>query len=238
MEIRPLDVDIVDAISPYVLSNMKRICALLCSLFIGSYAFANTITFEGRSNEAVFTTGEFLHVDGYDFALHNILGGFIVITSQSNIVESGTTKLTTGNYAEITMSKYGGGAFDLLGFDLGGSFTDPGLGFYWASAVTVTGTFAAGGSLSQAVALHTTPDYRHVTLTGFTGLSDVLFSPLPNIDSDQWTNPWRRNFSLDNLNVQASKVPDSSDTAALLSIAIVGIVSVRRFRRRLGAAAV
>lgn len=184
----------------------------------------------------VSNTGDSLTVDNYNFTLNNILGGFIGITSQSNIVESNTTKLYGANDSEIVLSKADGGAFDLLDFDVGGMFTDDPSGpfFSWASAVTVTGTFAGGGSLSETVNINQSPTYTHVTLAGFSGLSNVVFAPLPNVDADQWSNPWRRNFTLDNIEVQASRVPDSSSSVELLSIAIVGLASIRHFRRGTG----
>lgn len=210
---------------------MKRICAAL--LLIACSASADTITFEGGPYAGVFNSGDSLLVDNYKFTLNNILAGFIGITNQSNIVETNTTKLYGANDSEIIMSKSDGAAFDLLDFDVGGSFTDDPLGpfFSWASAVTVIGTFAGGGSISETVNINQSLTYTHATLGGFSGLKSVRFTPLPNVEADQWSNPWRRNFTLDNIEVQPASVPDSSSSVELLGIALAGFAAIRHFRR-------
>src|SRR5438552_3961266 len=84
-------------------------------------AYSVTITFEGKSG-LIFNSGEFLDVEEFRFTLTNVNGGFLNITSQSNIVETGTTKLFAANHSIVTLTRIDGQAFDLLSFDIGGSF--------------------------------------------------------------------------------------------------------------------
>src|SRR5262245_61869956 len=88
-------------------------------------ASATAITFEGASG-SVFTLGGFIDVTGFRFTLSatpSPSNGFETVTNQEDIIESGTTKLFAANHSEITMTRVGGGTFDLVSLDVGGSFT-------------------------------------------------------------------------------------------------------------------
>src|SRR5687767_15212760 len=99
-------------------------------------AVAGTITFEGSVGTAD-GIGAFLDVDGYRFMITggnaNAIG---FITDQNTFVEPATTKLLAANHTQVTMTKVGGGTFNLLSADIGGGWID--FPVRWASSVYVT----------------------------------------------------------------------------------------------------
>jgi len=153
-----------------------------------------------------------LAVEGYEFTLQTVPTtsvGFLVISTQDDIVESGTSKLISANRANVLFSKIDGSFFDLNQFDIGGSFTSvPGR---WASQVEVKGFLSGGGSVSHIANISDdTPVYTEVVLPStFDSLSSVLFSAISSNGSGE--NDFE--FTLDNIYVsEVSKIP----TPALL----------------------
>ena len=197
--------------------------AILPFLLIAFAAFAVAapptsaalITFEGASGFAD-DIGEFIDVDGFRFTFSaGNSNGFEVITNQDNIIEGDTTKLFAANRAEITMTMIGGGAFNLLSLDVGGSFiTSP---TRWASSVDVT-----DGSNTVNVPLPSgDPTYQSVS-PGFFNVTSVMFIPFINAGG----GPNNFEFTLDNIQVS---VPEPS---ALLLLSLGALVVLRRRQRR------
>jgi len=189
------------------------------AFFTSTSAHADTITFEGASGFAG-TPGTFFDVDGFRFTFDGPIGdGFLIIIGQSDIVEGGTTKLFAANHAQITMTKIGGGAFSLLGLDVGGSFISfPGR---WADSVDVTG----GGNTVHVPLPSNDPTYQSAN-TNFLNVMSVIFVPFqnPNHGVDNYE------YTLDNLVVGAPVVaPVPEPTAiALLGLGALGVLCYRR----------
>jgi hypothetical protein len=195
-------------------------------------AAAAPITFEGFGGNTIFgdeITGNGLQIatsDGYNFTssgdhfhFGNGLGGVPV---------NGTSILLQDRNYVINMVKAGGGAFDLLSGDFG---EDVSFGLP-ATTIRVTGTFSAGGTITQDVVLDgNSALFQNVALPGFTNLVSVTFDGIGNPSTDVVAN----GFTLDNLNVQdANVVPEP---ASIISLGIGAVCAFGAVRRRKTAAA-
>jgi len=181
-------------------------------------ASATVITFEGPPGQ-VFTVGGFIDVSGFRFTLTAApAGGFELVTGQSNIVEPGTMKLFAANHSEITMTRVGGGAFDLISLDVGGSFTTSGN--RWADHVDII----TGGNTLTVNLPSNSPTYQFAS-PNFLSVNSVLFQPFGHVGGDVVDFE----FTLDNITVVT--VPEPT-TFLLLAFGLAGLVRITRRRHR------
>jgi hypothetical protein len=206
---------------------MSRVRAFkLVSLFLFMFSAANvnatTITFEGVTGFAQ-GLGQFVDVDGFRFTLtgNTTVNGFESITSQSDVVEPGTTKLFGANHTDITMTKIGGGFFSLQSVDIGGSFIA--ANNRWASSVNVFN----GLNTVNVVLPPNDPTYQTANVN-FLNVSSVTFIPL--INAGGGANNFE--FTLDNIVIDqvGGAIPEPA-SLFLLSTGLVG-VAARRHRKR------
>ncbi len=130
---------------------------------------------------------------GSNFVSSATSGGFIfaaddVFSIQDNFSdasENDTLTLFNIGGGTITMTRDGGGVFDLLMADLGeGTLEAP------STSMLITGFFSDGGSISELLDLDgVLPDFEAVTFSGFSSLSSITFEAFGGIDR----------FSLDNI---------------------------------------
>jgi hypothetical protein len=140
---------------------------------------------------------------------------------------NGTGILLEDQNSAITMTRVGGGAFDLLSADLAqdNANDDP------ATGVIVTGFFTGGGSISTTIALPPPPNsaFQHASFVGYSNLLSVTFrgagnpSPSPNSNG----------FTLDNIGVITGTVPEPA-SLAMLGMGSLSILVYARRRRPKG----
>lgn len=138
----------------------------------------------------------------------------------------GSKRLVAFNTSTITVSRPGGGAFDLLGFDGGESWLD--MPHVWARQIQVVGQLETGGTVSQIFRLDLFKDpqkgmQQFVLGDAFHKLLSVRFSGLGATSGGP-------EFSLDNLAVQPDAVPVGAPSA--LWLAGIGLMALAAFRRR------
>lgn len=180
-------------------------------------ARAATIDFNGA-----FTNGaNFVIIGGFRFTITGgNQNGFLQINSEQGIVESDQTKLYAANHTEITMTREGDRAFNLVSLDLGGGIiADSGS---WASNVRISGgvktTDVAPGAKYQPV------------LLDFFDVKSVTFVPFMNARIESGENDYE--FTLDNIVWnEVAAVPDVGSTMPLLGLGIV-CLGVMRFGYR------
>lgn len=146
---------------------------------------------------------------------------------------NGTKRLVAFNTSTISVSRPGGGAFDLLGFDGGESWLD--MPHVWARQIQVVGLLETGGTVAQIFQLDLFKDaqkgmqpfalgerFRNLLSVSFSGLGATGGGP---------------EFSLDNLLVQPGAVAVGAPPALWLSGAgLLALAAVRR--RRISSAVV
>lgn len=112
----------------------------------------------------------------------------------------------------ITMTRSGGGTFDLGSLDAA-----TGLGtFAGTTSIDLIGTLFGGGTVSQT--LSATSTWDNYTLSGFTNLTQLVFSNMDAVAG----------ISIDNLDdTVAVAVPEPS-TIALIFLGLAGLGFVRR----------
>jgi hypothetical protein len=155
---------------------------------------------------------------GYDFTF--AAGGFgISDDGNPNFNRNTSSGLAaaafSGNGAPpvtITMSRTGGGVFDLGSFDAATGFADF-TGPYMASVI---GSISGGGTVTQDISISV--DWSNFVLTGFTNLTQVVFS-----------NADEAGISIDNLNtdVAAAAVPEPA-SILLMGLGFAGFAASRR----------
>ncbi|MCK8485503.1 PEP-CTERM sorting domain-containing protein [Aliiroseovarius sp. S2029] len=187
------------------------IAGLACGLAVGA-ANAAVIDFEEYSHTAgatPTTQGDVTSM-GYLFDsttnhthfANNFGGG-----------DSGSTFFGSDNFAgvsSLTMSRIGGGAFNLASLDLGGWF-EP------SSSLQITGNLTGGGTTSVILALGAFTTYN----LNWTGLSSVVFNSLAG-SGDQY-------FGMDNIQVAAVPVPAALPLMGG-ALALLGFAGWRRKR--------
>lgn len=138
----------------------------------------------------------------------------------------GTKRLVAFNTSTISVSRPGGAAFDLLGFDGGESWLD--MPHLWARQIQVVGVLETGGMVSQVFRLDLFKDaqkgmQQFALGDGFRNLLSVRFSGLGATGAGP-------EFSLDNLVVQGDAVTVAVPSA--LWLAGAGLLAMTAVRRR------
>jgi hypothetical protein len=177
----------------FAVKYLNVILATCFTICTSTPASALLITFEGESG---FTNeiGEFIDVAGFRFTQTGGDGsGFLIINPQSDIVEPNTTKLFGANRAEITMTKIGGEAFDLLNVDIGGSFIS--FNNRWASSVNIT----SGSNIVNVLLPSNDPTYQTAN-PNFFNVTSVSF--IPFVNTSQGQNDYE--YTLDNIEVDTA----------------------------------
>ena len=194
-------------------ARLFRTLSATILLFLGASASAAVIDFEVGFKFAD-GIGSSFDVGDYRFSLTGGQAATMLVSSQSDIVEGGTSKLFATNHSEVTMSRIDGGLFDLLSFDLGGSFVN--LPSRWASLVTATTTAGSASATPSG------PTYTNVTADLF-GIDAVSF--IPTINASGGINNFE--FTLDNIVVREAQAVPAPALAGLFLLAI-GLLARRR----------
>ena len=196
------------------------VAAAACSLCVGA-ASANEIGFNGADGFA--WAGQTLTSDGFSFlAVSQGVLAFLSVDAQPDIVGDGSRRLLAGNRTDVTMTRIGGGSFDLLGLSFGGSWLDPNMRGRWADAIEVVGKFGGGAVITQYLDLRSAPaSLQSILLNGFVGVDSVCFHPVRfdgALSSDY-------EFVLDNINVASVPEPE---TWLMLGVGLAALVLRRR----------
>lgn len=189
-------------------------------------ASAGVINFDGHDNtiygdEDPSNGVASLTLDGYVFS--NIADHFHLLGDPLNTASNGTSSFYSDRMGTLTMTRDGGGVFGLTSV----------LGYssYLADTMTITGYFAAGGSISASFAINTI-SLSLLEVSGFAGLNRVTFSANPEEPNEPW------GFGLDNVTiVDDSAVPVTVPvpeplTASLFGIALASLGLTRRYSKR------
>ena len=136
---------------------------------------------------------------------------------------NGSKRLVTANTSTITISRPGGGAFDLLQFEGGESWLD--TPHVWARQIQVVGQLEAGGAVSQIFTLEDvlTGMQQFVLGEQFRDVLSVTFSGLGATGGGP-------EFSLDNLVVEPGAL--ALDAPPGLWLLGAGLAVLAAFRRR------
>lgn len=183
----------------------KSIVAVAAAFALSAPACAGLITFEGKTGFAD-ATGEFIDVDGYRFTLSSVASGLAIVTNQTDLIESTQTKLFAGNHSIITMTRVGGGAFDLLSLDIAGSWVDPASSGRWADTVLVS----SSAGTETATLLGAAATYQNMA-PNFLNVGSVNFTPTSSRGAADFE------FVLDNLDVRDAAVVPVPSTLALIA---------------------
>lgn len=207
------------------LKTIACIAMFAASQFVASNAAASLIDFEQVADWTELTPAG-MSASGYKLARGD--GGnagafsFIIAGTGDNtgLSGNGSTRLVNFNGASVTLSAANQGAFDLFSFDGGESWF--GDEHFWADRISVVGTLAGGGTVTQTFYLdlvkHAVSGMQTFTLdASFRRLLSVTFSGIGG-------NP---EFSIDNISVKAVPEPASG---VLLLLGAAGIAAVRRRR--------
>jgi hypothetical protein len=180
-------------------------------------AYAATVTFEGHSN-TIFgdeSIGNGLAVgsnSGYNFTSSGDHFHFLNSSSYPTVPQNGTGILLEDRNYSISMTESGGGSFSLQSMNYAGDSSNVAA----ATSLVVTGFFTAGGSTSTTLGLSGST-FLFSSLTGFTGLSSVVFDGTGGGGG----------FALDNLTVSA--VPEPA-TCVLSSVGLISLFGCARRR--------
>lgn len=206
--------------------NLRPLLALAffsVLIAIPGNARADTITFDAppspgavQISSTTFQGFSFSSVDSFN---HVLSGHF------SNAVShNGTSFLVVSpNATGALVMTNGGAGFSISSFDAD-TFTH----ILGVTAITVTGTFVGGGTITQVVttdAIGDGPggaaDFQTFSLVGFNNLSAIQFSSVTP-----------RAFAIDNINVTASSAPvPEPATLLLFGSGLTGIGALARRRR-------
>lgn len=202
------------------LASQIRRAVGVALLSAGGLSHAALVDFESVTADQF---GTVINADGYRWTFS--AGGWFIGPGTAAICPScttnGTSRLTaagdrSGSTARVLMEDLGGAPFDLASFDSATQNSTE------SNIIDVLGTYAAGGTISASFAID--GSFDTYSLSGFTGLSSVLFSS---------RNSAGFNFggiSLDNLSDSAAAV-STPGSAALATLGLFGIVAAARRRR-------
>lgn len=195
--------------------SIQSAAAVAAALLIGALpAHAAVVDFESVTTDQFASV---INADGFQWSFS--ASGWFIGTGASafcpDCTTNGTSRLVaagdSASTARVTMTDLGSASFDLASFDAAtANSTDTNI-------IDIVGTLAAGGTVTASVSVDGTFD--SYTLSGFTGLSSVVFSSR-NSGSYNFGG-----FSLDNLSSTAATVaaPGSLALAGLALLAAAGV---------------
>jgi hypothetical protein len=184
--------------------------ALAGLVFTSAVAGATTITFDGHGNdiygdESIGNGLNHQTLAGYDFSSSGDHFHFINMAGSGG-ASNGTSSLLEDRGYSITMSKVGGGSFNLL------SFLDYS---YNGTSLSVTGNLVGGGTVNELFTLSNSFTARN--FTSFNNLTSVVFQGAGG----------NAGFGLENVQVSDAAVPEPA-SLALFGVALAAMA----FRRR------
>ena len=196
--------------------RLSAVVGLVLAHAFAPVAGAQTITFDGYEND-IF--GDEFTGNGTSTGTHS---GFTFTSSVDHfhfidccsVVSNGTSNLLMDRDGTVTMTQTGGGLFDLLGL-LAYGYDQP------ATALTITGFFGAGGSITNTFAGLNASSFTSISLAGYNGLSSVVFDGVGGGGQ----------FGLENISVAPSTTVPEPATMTLLGFGLAGVAFARRKRR-------
>lgn len=224
----PFRAGTIDADSCFMNSTplRKTVLTAFLSVACACVSSAATIDFEGAGGLNALSTGSYFDVDGFRFTNTGGVNNFVLTTSQTNLIETNSTKIFSANQSTFTMTKVGGGNFSVSSLDIGGSWADANLFYRWADTVEVSdGTNSVIASLAgQGTSyLNLALNFANVSYLSFSATQNVLVPGDNNFE-----------FTVDNIVVgDAVATPDGGSTFALIGAAMAGLMMLRRNRTRL-----
>jgi hypothetical protein len=216
----------------HTLGRSRSLAAAFVGLVLGasSPCLGGFVMFEGFGPGAFFgdnIPGNGLEVatsDGFAFTSGN--DHFHIGDILPGQPFNGTGILLEDQNSPITMTRVGGGMFELLSADLAQDNSNADQ----ATGVIVMGFFSGGGSISTIVAIPPTPNsgFQHASFVGYTDLLSVTFQGTGNPSA----SPNSNGFTLDNIGVNSGTVPEPAGLT-MLGMGSLGIsVYARRHRPR------
>jgi hypothetical protein len=197
--------------------TMNAVFAALAALFTLVPAHASVIDFEDQPHNSYFqnssiVTGDFNVTHSGSFAIvQGNLG-----QGASDFSGNGTKRLISLNHSTLSLTSVLGNTFDLFSFEGGESWISEPHG--WASKIQVVGTYVNGSTTTAFFDL----DLIKNPLTGLQLFNlDNSFQDLFKVDFiGNGGNP---EFSLDNITVSSSTVPEPQSLMLLLAgLCLVG----------------
>jgi hypothetical protein len=144
--------------------------------------------------------------------------------------DNGTTWLMQGNPvngAFFTVTRSGGGAFSMLGFDGAESFAERPES--WADAIQVIGNLVGGGQVTATFALDQINDGAGGVADFQSFLLPATFANLQSVEFRHFGTEGSENFIIDNINTVAVAAPEPSSIALLgVGLAVFGIFRQRK----------
>lgn len=195
----------------------------VAALVASSTASAGVITFEDVANDTIATSQ---NSDGFNFAANNAGAAYVTGGTECSpaCVSDGTQTLlapgaTFGTATQITMTKVGGGAFELTSLDVGGVFTGDNPAFDAGQidyAEYDNGVLTGSGAISLVYTAGVA-NFTDVSITGHPA-TEIIFTGVNGSNTND-------GFSLDNLAV--SNVPEPG-SVALLALGLLVLGCLRR----------
>lgn len=196
------------------MTNIKNLVSAVALAVVGFAANATVVDFNGYSNT---TWGDENSGNGLALATNNgyafvSSGDYFHFINMANYggPSNGTSSLLEDRGSSITMSKVGGGSFNLLSFlDYGSSGTQ----------LSITGSFMGGGSVNSIVGLSNAA-FTSEAFSTFNNLSSITFQGIGR----------NGGFGLENVTVsEGSTVPEPT-SIALFGLALAAMAIVRKKR--------
>jgi hypothetical protein len=205
-----------------------RILKIAATLLLAGLlpATAGVITFDPYPDNSSAILSGTASVEGYDFTSAH----FHIVGVPNTCCVSDGTKYLGADAPQlafpVTMTKTGGGAFNVLGLDAAKLFLDIGgiPGFPNAASLELLGNVSGGGTVTASLLLPPEGSFGTYSIAGFTNLDSMVISGLlPGVtDNASW--------GVDNI-VVGSGVPEPGTFGlAALAFAALGLAA-RRLRR-------
>ena len=199
--------------------KIKQLTMVATMGLMATFSFADPTDVDFGSTP----TGGFTSITVGDY-IFTVTSGNGYISDSGAVIEAGDLKfLAMGASTTVTVTMVGGGAFSLLGVDVGGSYA--GFDHLWANMVNISSS--AGNWLADLS--DNVGSYHFQDLSGESSFMNVTSVTFTGLDGGM-------EFTLDNLNLVSSVVaaaPSSSSvpepgTLGVLAACLVGLGLMRR----------